>query len=42
MTDAPFILAGWLGTASAIGLYAIQLRIRARRMVAVTVRRRES
>jgi hypothetical protein len=41
MTDAPFVLAGWLGTASAIGLYVLNLRIRSRR-AAAAVRRRAS
>ncbi len=41
MTDAPFILVGWLGTASAIGLYAVNLRIRSRR-AAAALRRRAS
>jgi hypothetical protein len=31
MTDASFVLAGWIGCASAIALYAVLLRIRARR-----------
>jgi hypothetical protein len=31
MTDASFVLAGWIGSATAIALYAVQLRIRARR-----------
>lgn len=31
MTDAPFIVAGWLGTAAAIGTYALSISIRTRR-----------
>jgi hypothetical protein len=31
MTDASFIVAGWIGSAAAIALYALQLRIRTRR-----------
>lgn len=34
MTDAPFVLAGWVGSATAIALYALQLRIRSRRNAA--------
>ncbi len=41
MTDAPFVFAGWLGTASVIGLYALSLRRRLRR-AAATARRRAS
>lgn len=31
MTDAPFVAVGWIGSATAVALYALQLRIRARR-----------
>jgi hypothetical protein len=31
MTDASFVLTGWIGSAAAIALYAVQLRIRTRR-----------
>lgn len=31
MTDATFVLTGWIGSAAAIVLYAVQLRLRARR-----------
>lgn len=31
MTDAPFIAAGWLGTAAAIAAYALSITIRTRR-----------
>ena len=41
MTDLSFILAGWLGTASVVALYALQIRTRTRR-AAATIRRRES
>ena len=41
MTDVSFILAGWLGTASVIALYALRLRARARGAEA-TIRRRAS
>lgn len=39
MTDLSFILAGWLGTASVIALYALRLRNRSRRAEATTRRR---
>jgi hypothetical protein len=34
MTDVSFVLAGWIGSAAAIALYAVQLRIRTRRNTA--------
>jgi hypothetical protein len=33
MTDAPFIAAGWLGTAAAVGLYTVVLAVRTRRAI---------
>lgn len=33
MTDTPFIVAGWVGTAGAIGLYALTVAVRTRRAV---------
>ena len=31
MTDTPFIVAGWLGTAGAIAIYTVSIMIRTRR-----------
>ena len=33
MTDAPFIAAGWLGTAAAVAAYALSIAVRTRRAV---------
>jgi len=39
MNDAAYIVAGWLGSASAIGLYALALRRRSRRAAGAASRR---
>ena len=31
MTDAPFVAAGWVGTALAVAAYALSIRVRSRR-----------
>lgn len=38
MTDAAFVIVGWVGTAAAVGVYALRLRLRLRRAATPTRR----